>query len=84
MIYQNVIAIRAALQASDDGMSVKEIVAASGIHPNVARDCLKRMGEAYIDRWRYTGSRPEAVWCLANVPADCPKPDRKWRAKGKQ
>ena len=46
MIDPNVMAIRAALQASDDGMSVKEIVAASGINPNLARNCLKRMGEA--------------------------------------
>ena len=77
-------AIAKVLYAADDGLTVTQIAKELDRSTKYVRHSLKTMRDTYIDRWRYTGSQPEAVWCIADVPEDCPKPDRKWRVKGKQ
>ena len=58
-----------------DGMTTRQLSALvdSGMR-DITRS-LKAMPDAYVDRW--TG--PErgqwaAVWCVVEVPEDCPKP----------
>jgi len=59
-----------------DGMTTRQLSALvdSGMR-DITRS-LKTMPDAYVDRW--TG--PErgqwaAVWCVVDVPEDCPKPE---------
>jgi hypothetical protein len=59
-----------------DGMTTRQLSALvdSGMR-DITRS-LKAMPDAYVDRW--TG--PErgqwaAVWCVVDVPEDCPKPE---------
>jgi hypothetical protein len=71
--------IRALLLEHSDGLSVSDICARTGIDIRVARDCLKKMADAYIDRWILGRHQcpPEAIWCVVHVPEDCPRPTRK-------
>jgi hypothetical protein len=71
--------IRALLRKYFDGLSVSDICAKTGIDERVARACLKRMEDAYIDRWILGAHQrpPEAIWCVVDVPEDCPRPKRK-------
>ena len=67
--------IRSLLRECDDGMSVNEIEAKTGIDQDIVRKCLNKMPDAYIDRWIIGKSiPPTAIWCVVNVPEDCPKP----------
>lgn len=73
--------IRTVLRAHPSGMTTKEIVAVTGMHPANIRTALRSMPDTYVDRWRI-GNRGqfEKVWCAVPVPEDCPHPkDRtKW------
>ena len=67
--------LRKRLQGTD-GMTTRQLSALvdSGMQ-DITRS-LKTMPDAYVDRW--TG--PErgqwaAVWCVVDVPEDCPKPE---------
>jgi len=75
-------AIRALLRKYPDGLSVKEICSFSGIADRVARPALRKMADAYIDRWIRGEFQkpPEAVWCVVEVPEDCPPPYTKEKA----
>lgn len=58
-----------------DGMTTKQLSQLVDICPRDITRSLKTMPDAYVDRW--TG--PErgqwaAVWCVVEVPEDCPKP----------
>lgn len=70
-------AIRAVLKKFPDGLNAAEIQRfIEAKHSTSVITALKDMGEAYIDRWekRATGQLA-AVWCLADVPEHCPRPD---------
>ena len=68
--------IRAVLHAHSDGLSVSDIYWKTGIDAKVVRACLKKMADAYIDRWVLGRQQrpPEAIWCVVHVPEDCPRP----------
>ena len=68
-----------ALLRKHDGLSVADICAKTGIDQKVVRTCLKKMEDTYIDRWVLGTYRrpPEAVWCAADIPKNCPRPARK-------
>jgi hypothetical protein len=70
--------IRALLREYTDGLCVSDICAKTGIEMKVARACLKKMEDAYIDRWLGGGyQRPsEAIWCVVLVPENCPRPKK--------
>lgn len=76
--------IRAVLHASPDGLTARQV---RGKVVLLGRDgfnrAVARMGDVYIDRWVYVrpGVRPSAVYCAVAVPADCPKPDKKFPCK---
>lgn len=58
-----------------DGMTTKQLSLLVNSCPRDITRSLKVMPDAYVDRW--TG--PErgqwaAVWCVVEVPEDCPKP----------
>lgn len=58
-----------------DGMTTKQLALLVNSCPRDITRALKAMPDAYVDRW--TG--PErgqwaAVWCVVEVPEDCPKP----------
>ena len=70
--------IRALLREHPDGLSVRGICIKTNIDERVTRACLKKMADAYIDRWALGRQQrpPEAIWCVVHVPQDCPRPKR--------
>ena len=69
--------IREYLKRHPDGATVAEICEFFGIvgksKGNVSTT-LHLMPDAFIDRWNNKG-RLEAIWCLVEVPEDCPRPE---------
>jgi hypothetical protein len=76
------IAIRELLRKYPDGLSTKQICRLSGIGERVTRPALRKMADTYIDRWLPGEFQkpPEAVWCVVEVPEDCPPPYMKEKA----
>lgn len=76
------IAIRELLRKHPDGLSTRQICRLSGIEERVARPALRKMADAYIDRWIRGEFQkpPEAIWCVVEVPEDCPPPYMKVKA----
>lgn len=71
--------IRTLLRKEPDGLTLVEIASTLAIDIGVARNAIKRMPDAYIDRWQLTqGGPPSAVWCVVVPPENCPHP---WRSK---
>ena len=72
-------AIRSVLKNNPDGLTAKQIYSITNINKESIRVALKNMPDVYVDRWlgARQGVREEAVWCVAEVPEDCPKPERK-------
>lgn len=69
------------LLAGSDGLTVKQLQWALQIDVRTLNKSIKSMGDAYIDRW--TGPHRgqwAAVWCVAEVPQHCPKPDENIQA----
>ena len=66
--------IREVLTGSD-GYTVKEIMLSLGVDRRVLIRSMQSMPDVYIDRWRGpVRGQYAAVWCVAAVPSDCPKP----------
>ncbi len=70
--------IRRVLRNVGDGMCVPDLADLLNIHPTSIATALTNMPDAYIDRWTPTSNKRnwKAVWCLADVPEDCPRPDK--------
>jgi hypothetical protein len=69
--------IRDQLKGSD-GLTTKQLQYRLEVDQRTLCKALKSMPDAYIDRW--TGPHRgqwAAVWCVVEVPEDCPKPDEK-------
>jgi hypothetical protein len=69
--------IRDLLKGSD-GLTTKQLQYRLEVDQRTLCKSLKSMPDAYIDRW--TGPHRgqwAAVWCVVEVPEDCPKPDEK-------
>jgi len=61
-----------------DGLTTRQLQFRTEIEQRTICKALKSMPDAYIDRW--TGPHRgqwAAVWCVVEVPEDCPKPDEK-------
>jgi hypothetical protein len=43
----------------------------------IATAILRNMADAYIDRWTLEDDKWVAVWDVAEVPEDCPKPEER-------
>ena len=60
------------------GLTVSELSKRVGYSDSKsALTALKSMPDTYIDRWNTDKQRWSAVWCVVDVPPDCPRPDRK-------
>lgn len=71
--------IRHALKQHEDGLTANEIGELLKLNKDSIRNALNTMPDVYIDRWMQArqGLREQAVWCVINVPENCPKPNRK-------
>lgn len=78
--------IRQLLKNNPDGLSIKEISNTTNLLPDSIEKSLKGMPDVYIDRWTVgkQQKREEAVWCVVEVPEDCPRPERKKRVRPPQ
>lgn len=67
--------LRELLRQHPDGLSTSAAAAITGIRANTLARTMHGMPDVYIDRWG-TPKRGQwvAVWCIVNVPDDCPKP----------
>ena len=66
------------LLKNSDGLTTKQLQYRLEVDQRTLCKSLKSMPDSYIDRW----SGPHrgqwaAVWCVVEVPEDCPKPDEK-------
>jgi len=67
--------IREMLKDSTDGMTARELAIKLPIQRASINCALKKMPDAFIDRWeKAVRGRYRAVYCLADVPEDCPYP----------
>lgn len=73
--------VRAVLQANPDGMIMSEIAPLIDRPYASIYHALHEMVGSYIDRWYQPGPGRayKAVWCVADIPEDCPRPDRNHR-----
>jgi hypothetical protein len=69
-------AVRDVLRAAPDGLTASEIANNTGHDADWINSTLHRMADTYIDRWKPSrGSLGHAaVWCLVEVPENCPRP----------
>ncbi len=69
-------AVRKVLRAHPDGLSCSEINKFVGAPEGRILSVVKSMPDAYIDRWQTRGTKKylSAVWCVVEVPENCPKP----------
>jgi len=70
--------VRAALKAHPDGLTTTQLHQMIKAPEGRMRAVLHSMPDAYIDRWQYRGTQRylSAVWCVVNVPENCPKPEK--------
>lgn len=78
--------IRELLKKNPDGLSIKEMSSVTKLLPAGILKSLKGMPDVYIDRWTVgkQQKREEAVWCVVEIPEDCPRPERKERVRPTQ
>ena len=71
--------IRALLKQHEDGLTANEISELLKLNRDSVKNALNTMPDVYIDRWLEArqGLREQSVWCVANIPENCPKPNRK-------
>jgi hypothetical protein len=74
----NIDAIRTTLRQCDDGLTMTQIAARSGVPYRAVHRAVSKMPDVYIDRWLPpVGTSPyQAVWCAVEVPENCPHPVR--------
>ncbi len=70
--------VRWALVAHEDGLTVHEVTQAIGHkYPDHVRLAVQGTWGTYIDRWQGPiRGQWQAVYCLAEVPKDAPKPTK--------
>lgn len=68
--------IRSLLRKSPDGLTVRELVAATGNRQSYTLTALRKMPDTYIDRWTPVRNTYAAVWAVVEVPEDCPAPTK--------
>ena len=66
------------LLKDSEGLTTRQLQYRLEVDQRTLCKSLKSMPDSYIDRW--TGPHRgqwAAVWCVVEVPEDCPKPDEK-------
>ena len=71
--------VRRVLRDNPDGLTVAQIVALVDAPDDTVNRLLRRMPDAYIDRWQRRGVKNymSAVWCVVVPPENCPRPNRR-------
>jgi hypothetical protein len=70
--------LRALLLKHPDGLGIATIADHLGLPEPAVRASLRSMPDAYIDRWFKARNRKwAAIWCVVEVPEDCPMPEYK-------
>lgn len=70
--------LRDVLHRHPDGLTTTQISQYIDVNETAVRSSLKSMVDAYIDRWVPARNRGwAAVWCIAEIPEDCPRPEGK-------
>lgn len=70
--------VRELLRENNDGLTLCQISDSTGISKDTLKEVLRKMPDAYIDRWSgpFRGQWA-AVWCAVAVPEHCPHPESK-------
>jgi len=70
--------VREVLRAHPDGLTCAQINEIIKAPEGRILAVLKSMPDAYIDRWQYRGTKKyiSSVWCVVEVPENCPKPNQ--------
>ena len=68
--------IRSLLRKAPDGLTVRELMAATGNRQGYTLTALRKMPDTYIDRWTPARHTHAAVWAVVEVPEDCPAPTK--------
>lgn len=69
--------LREILRAAPEGMDELSLALATGASKWSVPDSLRSMPDAYIKRWAHAPAKRDkwaAIWCVAHVPENCPKP----------
>lgn len=61
---------------NEDGRTASEIARVTRSRGTAVTESLTAMVDAYIDRWQWERNRWTAVWTVAVIPENCPKPER--------
>lgn len=67
--------LRELLRAHPDGLTILEMMKVTAAGEHSVRQALTKMPDAYIDRWVPRSGMPAAVWCVVEVPENCPRPE---------
>lgn len=68
-------AIRALLRKHSDGLTTKQLARSIGKSELATMNAIKRMPDAFVDRWEGPKRGQYArVWCVVVPPPDCPHP----------
>jgi hypothetical protein len=84
MKYERQKQVRELLRETADGLTVKQMHEATGVCTSHLSRMLKKMPDAYIDRWVANDTQRRwyaAVWCVVTPPPDCPRPQGRRKAK---
>ena len=74
------VAVRKLLRATPDGLTVEMIADKVKTDKTHVGRILKRMPDAYIDRWSPSPAGHRwwrAIWCVVIPPDNCPRPESK-------
>lgn len=67
--------VRSLLRSNPDGLTATQISKITKGYPGETGRQLRKMPDAYIDRWEGpVRGQYVAVWCVVVVPEDCPYP----------
>lgn len=74
--------IRSVLREEPDGLTAAELAHRVMSTPTSVNNSLRAMPDTYIDRWAKFGHQQpySAVWCIVDVPEDCPHPTKGQKA----
>lgn len=73
--------IRALLRKHTDGLTLAQLSDHLGVPPEIVNNSVRRMPDAYIDRWEpVPRGQYASVWCVVTPPPNCPHPTRKEKA----
>lgn len=71
--------IRRLLWAHPEGLTAKQIATELNADVINTHAQVKKMVDTYILAWTTVLGRPRAIWAVATIPEDCPRPAKQDR-----